>query len=78
MTTIVLCLLLLASSISIYVCICLFDKAHKVEFVAEKKGLEVNVNYDKLTFAKALELKYEYEKEGYSCYIVVRSRKEKK
>ena len=77
-TIIVLCLLLIASFISIYVGICFFDKAHKVEFTAEKKGLEVLIDYDKLTFAKALELKYEYEKEGYSCYIVVRSRKEKK
>lgn len=78
MTTIVLCLLLLASSISIYVCICLFDKAHKVEFIASKKSMNIVIDYEKLTFAKALELKYEYEKEGYRCQIIVRSKKERR
>ena len=76
--TVLLCILWILSILVIFASLVIFDRTHKVDFTASKKGLDITIDYEKLTFAKALELKNEYEREGYSCYIVVRSRKGKK
>lgn len=51
-----------------------FDEANKIELYAEKDDKAVNIDYKKLTMSKAVELKREYENEGYTVTIVIRKR----
>lgn len=54
-----------------------FDNNNKVELYAEKEDKAVDISYNKLTMSKAVELKREYEDEGYTVTITIKKRAQK-
>lgn len=74
---IIVCLILaliLIEAIVVMTKVLKFDEDNKVELYAEKEDKAVDISYSKLTMAKAIELKKEYESEGYIVTIVLKKR----
>ena len=56
-----------------------FTKENKIEvYVTDENEETFKIAYKNLTFARAVELKKEYESEGFLVEILVQARKEKK
>ena len=79
MTILLAILIILIANLPFYIILYYidkFDKQNKIEvYVTNKDEETFKITYKRLTFARACELKREYESEGYLVEIVVQARR---